>query len=423
MGDKEGREAAAGTDPIAPIEPRRRGRRSQTGFGRVVRLLLLWSVGWWTALGLVVHPWVPGGLPSVLALAALAVLLPLWAFSRAMAGRLYPGAAIRLFVFRPFWYLQLGVPLVAAAGLLGVLAGLPFGSAAAAGRSAAAIMAVLLLAVAVAGWVGSRRLSLRRVEAVFPDLTEGLDGLRIAQLSDLHVGPHTSRRHLGRVVAAVRRADPELVVFTGDQVDDYPRDMEPFARAFEGLRAPLGVFAIAGNHDVYAGWPAVRRGLEAAGHRVLVNEAVELRREGTSVWLAGTGDPAARAFAEGRGAEAAPDVEATLAGIPAGAFVVALAHNPVLWPALAERGVPLTLSGHTHHGQLSIPKLDWSLASIFLEHAMGAYQSESSLLYINPGTNYWGLPFRLGALPEVTLVELRRGAGPVLIDRGVVGRG
>ena len=423
MSDTEKREEAAAADPIAPIEPRRRGHRSQSGFGRVVSLLVLWSLGWWSALGVVVRPWVPGGWPVLLAVAGLTVLLPLAAFWRAMAGRLYPGAAIRLFVFRPFWYLQLGVPLVAAAGLLGAIAGIPFGAPGAVGRYAVAFVTLLLLTVAVAGWVGSRQLSVRHVEAVFPDLPDGLHGLRIAQLSDLHVGPHTSLRHLGRVVVAVRRAEAELVVFTGDQVDDYPRDTEPFARAFAGVSAELGVFAIAGNHDVYAGWPTVRRGLEAAGQRVLVNEAVELLWRGASLWLAGTGDPAARGFADGRGGEAAPDVERALAGVPAGAFVVALAHNPVLWPALVERGVPLTLSGHTHHGQLSVPKLDWSLASVFLEHAMGAYENGRSLLYINPGTNYWGLPFRIGALPEVTLVELRRGAGPELIDRGVVGRG
>ncbi len=412
----------AATDPIASMEPRRRGRRSPHGFGRVVALLLLWSFGWWFALGLVVRPWVPGGWPVLLAAAALGVLVPVAVFSRAMTGRLYPGAAIRLLVFRPFWYLQLGMPFVATAGLLGALAGIPFGAPGLAGRYAAGVVALLLVSVAVVGWLGSRRLSVRRVEAVFPDLPEGLGGLRIAQLSDLHVGPHTSRRYLARVVAVVRGAGAELVVFTGDQVDDYPRDTEPFARAFSGLRAPLGVFAIAGNHDVYAGWPVVRRGLEAAGQRVLLNEAVELRRGGASFWLAGTGDPAARDFAQGRGGEAAPDVEGALAGVPAEAFVIALAHNPVLWPALVERAVPLTLSGHTHHGQLSVPKLDWSLASVFLEHAMGAYESGASLLYINPGTNYWGLPFRIGALPEVTVIELRRGPGPALIDHGADGR-
>jgi predicted MPP superfamily phosphohydrolase len=96
--------------------------------------------------------------------------------------------------------------------------------------------------------------------------------------------------------------------------------------------------------------------------------------------------------------------------VPPGAFVVALAHNPALWPALAERRVPITLSGHTHWGQFALPRLGWSLASPFLEHAMGAHERNGSLLYIQPGTNYWGIPFRLGTPPEVTVVTLRRGA-------------
>jgi predicted MPP superfamily phosphohydrolase len=97
-----------------------------------------------------------------------------------------------------------------------------------------------------------------------------------------------------------------------------------------------------------------------------------------------------------------------MAAVPPGAYSVVLAHNPALWRGLAERGARVTLSGHTHHGQLSIPAWNWCLASPFLEHAMGRYDQGASTLYINPGTNYWGLPLRLGAWPEVTLVTLKR---------------
>src|SRR5204863_206146 len=104
---------------------------------------------------------------------------------------------------------------------------------------------------------------------------------------------------------------------------------------------------------------------------------------------------------------AAPDVARALARVPPATTIVAFAHNPALWPDLAERGVALTLSGHTHWGQFALPKLGWSLASPFLELAMGAHVDQDSLLYISPGTGYWGIPFRLGANPEVTLVTLR----------------
>jgi hypothetical protein len=96
---------------------------------------------------------------------------------------------------------------------------------------------------------------------------------------------------------------------------------------------------------------------------------------------------------------------------------IVLAHNPALWPSLAQRGARLTLSGHTHHGQLSIPSLGWSLASPFLEHAMGVHRDGDALLYIAPGTNFWGIPFRLGAYPEVTVLTLRRAAASAIVER------
>ena len=95
-------------------------------------------------------------------------------------------------------------------------------------------------------------------------------------------------------------------------------------------------------------------------------------------------------------------------------FVVALAHNPALWPELARHGVPLTLSGHTHWGQFALPTLGWSLASPFLEHAMGIYREGKSLLYIHPGTNFWGIPFRLGTPPEVAVITLKCAPSPTM---------
>jgi predicted MPP superfamily phosphohydrolase len=267
----------------------------------------------------------------------------------------------------------------------------------------------MLLLFGLAGYIGSRRLRVVSLLARFADLPAGLEGLRLAQVSDLHVGPHTPRRHLEAIARAVQDARPDIIAITGDQVDDYPRDVEHFARAFGGFSAPLGVYAIPGNHDVYAGWPQVRAGLETMGVTVLVNEARPLDRGGGRLWLAGTGDPAGIGRGVGWGGEAAPDIPRTLAGVPDGAFTIALAHNPALWPALAERRVRLTLSGHTHHGQVSIPGLRWSVASMFLQLAMGSHQKGEALLYINPGTNYWGLPLRIGALPEVTVVTLERG--------------
>ncbi|MFT5141535.1 MAG: putative MPP superfamily phosphohydrolase [Rhodothermales bacterium] len=261
---------------------------------------------------------------------------------------------------------------------------------------------------AIAGYFGSRSLVVKELSVRVSGLPDGFRGTRVFQVSDLHVGPHTPKAFLSRIASAIGDARPDMIVITGDQVDDYARDTESFGSAFGGLKAPLGVFAIAGNHDVYAGWNSVREGLSAMGMTVLVNEAVQVERGGDSIWLAGVGDPAGQMWHRDGGASAAQEVDATLRGIPPGDTVLLLAHNPALWSAFAERGVELTLSGHTHYGQLAIPRWNWNAAAPFAKHSMGSHRENDSLLYINPGTNYWGLPFRLGTPPEVTVLVLER---------------
>ena len=376
---------------------------------RIVAIGAIWTCVWWAIVGALVAPVLPCGWATIAAIVAFEVAALLVLVQRFRG--VYPSALTRLFVFRPFWYLQLGVLLMALAGAAAFVIGTPFGYGVTVGRAVVLIVATAFTAAALVGYLGSRQLRTRHLIATLPQLPRGLDGLRIVQVSDLHVGPHTSRRFLRRVAVAIEAAQPDLIAVTGDQVDDYPGDVAHFTAAFGHLKARHGVFAIAGNHDVYAGWADVRNGLTAMGVTVLVNDSVAIVHGGDRFWLAGTGDPAGSGGPIGRDVSVAPDIERTLVKIPAGAFTIALAHNPALWPALAERGVSLTLSGHTHHGQLSIPHIDWSLASLFLEHAMGWHVRGSSLLYINPGTNYWGLPLRIGASPEVSVLVLRRDEG------------
>jgi predicted MPP superfamily phosphohydrolase len=354
------------------------------------------------------------GLPTaaVIAIAAVAVYatLPLVLFIRWMGWPFYPRAWFRLLVVRVVLYVQLLLPLVAGAGLVGMLAGLPFGAPLTAGRWAAAGMLVVAALGLFAGWVGSRRLVTKEMEVEIAGLPIGLDGLRIVQISDLHIGPQTSRRFLRRVRRAVSAARPDLIAVTGDLVDDRTEDVAAYARALGELRAPLGVYAIPGNHDIYAGWDGVEEGIRRlTGARWLVNEAVPIEHNGGRLWLAGVGDPAAGARWGTRGgaARAAPDIAAATARVPDEEPVVALAHNPALWPSLRKRGVSLTLSGHTHWGQLAVPSRGWSLASPFQIYAMGVYREGDATLYVHPGTGYWGVPFRMGAWGEVGVVTLR----------------
>lgn len=361
----------------------------------------------WGVLALLAVGSFPGATPAILALAVYCTL-PLVVFVRWRGWPFYPSAAFRLLVVRPFLYANLLLPIVASAGLVGTLAGAPFGHALMVGRAVAAGVLAVAALVLIAGYIGSQWLVVRHVDAFVPDLPVSFDGLRIAQLSDLHVGPHTSRRFLDAVVRATQGLRADLVAVTGDLVDDRAEDVAVYAKMLGSLDAPLGVFMIPGNHDVYAGWDDVERALRAADiGTVLVNEMRVIRRGDDAIALVGTGDPAGGRRGASR---AAPDIDQALAGISESLTVVAFAHNPALWPALASRGVALTLSGHTHWGQLALPRFGWSLASPFLEHAMGAHTQDDAVLYISPGTGYWGIPFRIGARPEVTLVTLRRGA-------------
>jgi predicted MPP superfamily phosphohydrolase len=366
-------------------------------------LLLAWATLATLAAGLF-----PGSFAVVVAV-ALYTTVPLIAFVRWQGWPFYPGRGFRLLVVRPFWYTQLMLPLVSAAGLVGLVAGAPFGHALLIGRITAATVLTIAAVILAAGYLGARRLVIRDVDVRVPGLPPEFEGLRIAQLSDLHVGPHTSRQFLQRVVDATQALTPDVIAITGDLIDDRAEDVAVYASALRALEAPLGVYMIPGNHDVYAGWDEVERALRAAQlGTVLVNDVELLHRGSGTIAIVGTGDPAGGARGASR---VAPDVDRAMARVPGSATVIAFAHNPALWPALAERGAALTLSGHTHWGQLALPRLGWSLASPFLEHAMGAHMDQDALLYISPGTGYWGIPFRLGASPEVTLVTLHSG-GP-----------
>lgn len=397
--------------------------RRRQALGRVAIFLAILAAIWLLP-ALALAPVVMGGGWTVALAALLITPLPIYLLIRVRNSGWYPGKWFRLLVLRPFWYAQLCVLLLPVGTVLGGLVGFSIGVAGGArdgvagglSQGVAAIGAgarmgmlailVLFAVAAVLGYLDSRRLRARTIEATFPDLPHELDGLRIVQLSDLHVGPHSPESFMRRATRLTREAEPHLIAVTGDLVDDFDGDVDIYARYFGDLSAPLGVWVVPGNHDVYANWRLVRERLTSLPLRVLVNDSVTLEWNGASFALIGTGDPAGNPWGPDI---AAPRLDDATAGVPRGMFSIALAHNPALWPGLVERGVRLTLSGHTHWGQFALPRLSWSLAGVFLEHAMGEYRNGNSMLYVNPGTNYWGVPFRLGTPPEVGVVVLRRG--------------
>lgn len=388
--------------------------RALVGF---VGVLLLVLGGSWLVVGRLIAPLMDDGWRTVGLLALLLTILPFIAFIAVRVRDVYPGAVLRLFVFRPFWYAQMFLLFGALVGGVGTVVGLFFRHGGDTGRAFLGVFAAAYVVVMTAGYFGSRMLRVRELDACFPDLPEGLDGVRIAQVSDLHVGPHSREEFMRRVATAVEAARADVIAVTGDLVDDFPADVDRYARLFGNFSAPLGVYAIPGNHDVYAGWPEVLERLRRLPLTVLVNDARVLTHRGARLAIVGTGDPAGGR--SGDSATASPNIPVALAGVPEDAFVLALAHNPALWPALSQRGVALTLSGHTHWGQLAIPSRHWSLATPFLEHSIGSYVEGATALWINPGTSYWGIPFRLGAISEVTVVTLRRGRAVEIVERSL----
>src|SRR5688500_1688212 len=216
-------------------------------FRKVLVGWLLWTTLCWAIIGLLVAPLLPGGWLAVLLLAIL-TSLPLRTIARGFGGSAYPSAGTRMLVLRPFWYGLLLIPLLAIGGLLGLLVGLLFGEPMMVGRWVMGSVGVIAITIGLLGYLGSRRLVVRHLEARFESLPEGLEGRRIAKTSDLHVGPQISPKFLQRVLERVNESAPDLIAITGDQVDDYARDVDRFAEVFSGLAAPLGLFAIAGNH-------------------------------------------------------------------------------------------------------------------------------------------------------------------------------
>jgi uncharacterized protein len=245
-----------------------------------------------------------------------------------------------------------------------------------------------------------RWLETPQVEASLAGLPPSLDGLRIALISDLHAGPHFGPQDMNRVVAATNALRPDLIALLGDYVTRDPADVRVAAGGAAGLRAPLGVVGILGNHDHWVNAALVTDALSAAGVRMLRNAGMPIERGGGRLWLAGLDD-----LRWGR-----PDLPAALNGAREGEVTVLLAHNP-LSVHLAERlGVPLVLSGHTHGGQVRLPGIGPLILPIDDRGlSQGLRRVGNTQIYVTRGVGVGTPPARLGARPEITLLVLRTG--------------
>jgi predicted MPP superfamily phosphohydrolase len=354
-----------------------------------------------------------------------AALLVVGAFLVAINGVVFP--ALRRHRRRPGWlggalrlYMNVGIStllvgtvlallwllFLVPAGLLGVMGGSPelaYGSFRLASVAIVGAVVLLLAWGFTGGQAGARHTQVR-VEV--PGLAAELAGLRIVQISDLHIGNHLQGERLSRWVEEVNATSPDLIVLTGDLFDFDPAFVEDGARRLGALEARHGVYAILGNHDVYTGAETVAEGLRrlAPGMRLLRDEIVKLPLP-APLYLAGSEDP-------GRDWTARdlrlPSLERLAAARPDDGPTLLLVHRPQLFGQAAELGFPLVLAGHTHGGQMALPTPGgrYNLARVVTPLTRGLYRQGGSTLYVNRGLGVGGPSVRINCSREIATIAL-----------------
>ena len=245
-------------------------------------------------------------------------------------------------------------------------------------------------------------------EVRIPGLDPRHDGVRIAQLSDIHVGNMTPRSHVRAAIEAANRARPDLIVMTGDYVCWRRHEAELAADQLAGLDAPR-VLAVLGNHDYFTWGAGVRGALEKNGYEVLRNQTTIAHVNGAPLALVGIDDPVTRH----------DDLDAAFAGAPRHGTRIVLCHAPDRGPAIVERGADLILSGHTHGGQMYVKGItDRLMKRIGLNYRRGIYDlgkpgdkgdRRRGQMYVTPGVGFSGVTRRFGegTHAEVALLTLR----------------
>lgn len=258
--------------------------------------------------------------------------------------------------------------------------------------------------------IGQQRLRVTRLRLPLRRAAGAFDGLRIAQISDIHIGLNLDLDQLSGFVDRVNALEPDLICITGDIVDGPSADVDHFLPLLARLRATHGVFAILGNHDHYAGADRVEAALRRqTPFTVLRDERTALDIDGRRLHIIGLDD---RGRDWARGVAMVPYLAKALAGIPSDEPILLLCHRPDIFPRAADGGVSLTLSGHTHGGQLGIPWLHGrvrNLAEFITPFDRGLFERDGAHLYVNCGLGVTGQRIRLSTPREITLIEVDGG--------------
>ena len=275
-------------------------------------------------------------------------------------------------------------------------------------RVAFAAIALFLAALAFWGFlIEPRRLVVQQQTIQIDNWPQPLDGLRIAVLSDIHVDNWSiTEQKLRTIVERTNALHPDLIVILGDYMSSngwvtHRVAPEVFGPILKDLHAPLGVYSVLGNHDSWYGGVKVRRGLEQNGIKVLENEVTHVDVRGTSLWLAGLADLWTRP----------QRISETIAKVPEGQPLIALTHNPDIFPNVPQR-VPLLLAGHTHGGQVRFPIVGSVVESSDYGERWerGHVFEDNHHLFVTSGIGTSIVPVRFGLPPEIVLLTLKSGS-------------
>ena len=268
-------------------------------------------------------------------------------------------------------------------------------------------MTAAALAIGYGYTAGQRRVDVTRLTILVKHLPADLDGLRIVQISDLHVGQYLAADRLAGYVAHVNALDPDLIVITGDIVDRQPSDLDPSLPALSGLRARRGVIAILGNHDHRAGSDAIAARIERETEFALLrDDRLTISTPGGRLHIIGIED---RGGAIRRDTDDEQRLRSLRSEIPAKEPVILLTHRPELFESAAAAGIALTLSGHTHGGQIALrlgKGRTISLGSLMSRFTRGLFDIGGAHLYVNRGLGVVAQPVRVGAPREIAIFEL-----------------
>lgn len=268
---------------------------------------------------------------------------------------------------------------------------------------------------------GAHDYRIRRVKVVLPNLPKAFDGLKIAQLSDIHSGSFFHKKAVEGGVDMLLAEKPDVVLFTGDLVNNVASEMRSYQDVFSRVKAPMGVYSVLGNHDYgdYVAWSsneAKARNLAdlkathgRMGWNLLMNEHRMLEQGGEKIAIIGIENWGAKARFPKYG-----QLELAHAGTEEAAVKLLLSHDPSHWDAQVRSEFPdidIQFAGHTHGMQfgVEIGGFKWSPVQYVYEQWAGLYQQANQYLYVNRGFGYLGFPGRIGILPEITIMELKRG--------------